>query len=80
MSTVTAVDHDDTDGPGQYGLVSYSIIGKLFIRLEGKRQPVVLLNLSYWCLLIVVWLFLAVPWVCLHFVIVVFPDKTHLLL
>ena len=25
------------------------------------------------------WLFLAVSWVCLHFVIVVFPDHTHLL-
>ena len=25
------------------------------------------------------WLFLAVPWVCLQFVIVVFPDHTHLL-
>ena len=29
------------------------------------------------CLLIVVWLFLAVPWVSLQFVIVVFPDHTH---
>ena len=27
----------------------------------------------------VVWLFLAVPWVCLRFVIMVFPDHTHLL-
>ena len=25
------------------------------------------------------WLFLTVPWVCLNFVIVVFPDQTHLL-
>ena len=25
------------------------------------------------------WLFLAVPWVCLQLVIVVFPDHTHLL-
>ena len=25
------------------------------------------------------WLFLAVPWGCLRFVIVVFPDHTHLL-
>ena len=25
------------------------------------------------------WLFLAVPWGCLQFVIVVFPDHTHLL-
>ena len=30
--------------------------------------------------MIVVWLFLAVPWVCLQFVIVVFPDHTHLLI
>ena len=27
----------------------------------------------------VVWLFLAVQWVCLRFVIVVFPDHTHIL-
>ena len=26
------------------------------------------------------WLFLAVPWDCLRFVIVVFPDHTHLLI
>ena len=29
--------------------------------------------------MIVVWLFLAMPWVCLQFVIVVFPDHNHLL-
>ena len=29
--------------------------------------------------MIVVWLFLAVPWVCLHFVIVEFPNHTNLL-
>ena len=38
-----------------------------------------LLSLSSWCLVIFVWLFLTVPWVCLQFVIVVFPDHTHLL-
>ena len=27
----------------------------------------------------VLWLFLAVPWLCQRFVIVVFPDHTHLL-
>ena len=47
------------------------------IILMGKRELVVLLSLSSWCLVIVVWLFLAVPWVCLQFVIVVFPDHTH---
>ena len=50
------------------------------IILMGKRDLVALLSLSSWCFVIVVWLFLAVPWVCLQFVIVVFPDDTHLLL
>ena len=36
-----------------------------------------MISLSSWCLVIVLWLFLAVPWVCLQFVIVVFPDHTH---
>ena len=45
----------------------------------GKRELVALLCLSSWCLAIVVWLFLAVPWVCQQFVIVVFSDHTHLL-
>ena len=46
----------------------------------GKRELVALLSLSSWCLVIVVWLFLVVPWVCLQFVIVVFPDHTHLVI
>ena len=46
------------------------------IILMGKREPVALLRLSAWCLLIVVWLFLAVTQVCVQFVIVVFPDRT----
>ena len=45
----------------------------------GKRELVALISLSPWCLVIVVWLFLAVSWVCLQFVIVVLPDNTHLL-
>ena len=49
------------------------------IILMGKRELVVLISLFSWCLVIVVWLFLAVPWACLQFVIVVFPDHTHLL-
>ena len=49
------------------------------IILMGKRELVALLSLSSWCLVMVVWLFLVVPWVCLQFVIVVFPDHTHLL-
>ena len=46
----------------------------------GKRELVALLSMSSWCLVIVVWLFLAVPWVCLPFMIVVFLDLTHLLI
>ena len=43
------------------------------------RFGTVMLNLSSWCLVMVERLFLAVPWGCLRFVIVVFPDHTHLL-
>ena len=49
------------------------------IILMGKRELVALLNLSYWCLVMVEWLLLTVPWCCLRFVIVVFPDHTHVL-
>ena len=49
------------------------------IILMGKRELVALLHLSSWCLVMVEWLFLAVPRGCLRFVIVVFPDHTHLL-
>ena len=45
------------------------------IILMGKRELVALLNLSSWCLVMV----LAVPLGCLPFVIVVSPDHTHLL-
>ena len=47
--------------------------------LMGKRELVALLDLSSWCLVMFEWLFLAVPRGCLRFVIVVFPDHTHLL-
>ena len=49
------------------------------IILMGKRELVALLNLSSWCLLIAQWLLLTVPWDFLRFVIVVFPDPSHLL-
>ena len=49
------------------------------IILIGKRELVALLNLSSWCLVMVEWLLLAVPRGCLRFVIVIFPDHTHLL-
>ena len=44
-----------------------------------ERELIALLNLSSWCLVMVERLFLTVPWGCLQFVIVVFPDHTHLL-
>ena len=47
------------------------------IILMGKRELVALLSLSSGCIVINVWLFLGVPWVCLQFVIVIFPDHTH---
>ena len=49
------------------------------IILMGKRELIALLNLSSWCLIRIEMLFLAVPRGCLQFVIVVFPDHTHLL-
>ena len=49
------------------------------IILMGKRELIALLNLSSWCLVMVERLFLAMPRGCLQFVIVVFPDHTHLL-
>ena len=36
------------------------------IILVGKRELVAFLSLSSWCLVIVVWLLMVVPWVCLQ--------------
>ena len=55
------------------------VLSSTAIILMGKRELVVLLNSSSWCLVIVERLFLAVLWCCLWFVIVVFPDHAHLL-
>ena len=49
------------------------------IILMRKRELFFLLNLSALCLVMVERLFLTVPLGCLRFVIVVFPDHTHLL-
>ena len=45
----------------------------MMIYSNSRRSP------SY-CHVIVVWLFLAVPWVRLQLVIVVFPGHTHFLI
>ena len=49
------------------------------IILMGKRELVALFSLSSWCLVMVVWLYVATPKVCLRFFIVVFPYHTHIL-
>ena len=54
------------------------IHSSIAIILMGKRELIALLNLSSWCLVMVERLFLAMPR-GLQFVIVVFPDHTHLL-
>ena len=60
-------------------VVRFVVPSGFAIILMGKRELVALLSLSSWCLVIVVWVFLAVQSVFLQFVIVVFPDHTHLL-
>ena len=47
------------------------------IILMGNRELVALPYLSSWCFVMVERIFIAVPWGCLQFVIVVFPDQTH---
>ena len=51
------------------------------IILKRKSKLVALLLLSYICIVTInfLWLFLRVPWVGLQYLIVVFPDHTHLL-
>ena len=56
-----------------YAHFSFAII------LMGNRELVALLNLSSWCLVIVVWLFLAMPRGFLQFLLLVFLEYTHLL-
>ena len=55
------------------------VSSSIAIILMGKRELAALLNLSSWCLVMVEQLFLSVRRGCLWFVIVVFPDHTHLL-
>ena len=57
----------------------FYVHSSIAIILMGKRELIALLGLSSWCLMMVERLLLAVPRGCLQFVIVVFPDHTHLL-
>ena len=57
------------------------VLSSFAVILKRKRKLVALLLLSYRCIVTIntLWLFLTVPWVGLQYVIVVFPDHTHLL-
>ena len=57
----------------------FNVHSSIAIILMGERELVALLNLSSWFLVMVERLFLTVPRGCLRFVIVLFPDHTHLL-
>ena len=65
-------------------LLSYALLcvhSSFAIILKRKRKLVALLLSSYRCIVTVnvLWLFLAVTWVGLQYVIVIFPDHTHYL-
>ena len=66
------IKHWDILGCFHYILSAPRIHSSFAIILMEKRGMVTLLSLSFWCLVMVVWLFLAVPCVCLRFVIVFF--------
>ena len=59
----------------------FCVHSRFAIILKRKRKLVALLLLSYRCIVTinVLWLFLMALWVGLQYVIVVFPDHTHLL-
>ena len=57
----------------------FYILSSFAIILKVGKNLVALLGLYCWCLVNVVRLYLAVPWVCMQFVIVVLLEHTHLL-
>ena len=73
------LDFDQTCNCSMFCCKLLYVHSSIAIILMGKRELIALLNLSSWCLVMVERLFLAVPRGCLQFVIVVFPDHTHLL-
>ena len=71
-------------GSSVFALFCYALLcvhSSFAIILKRKRKLVALLLLSYRSIVSinVLWLFLMVPWFGLQYVIVVFPDHTHLL-
>ena len=61
-------------------VMHYFIHSSFVIIWTRKRELVALLSLSFRCLVTgnVLWIFLTVLWICMQFVIVLFPDLTHL--
>ena len=69
---------------GVLGLFCYALLcvhSSFAIILKRKRKLVALLLLSYRYIVTIniLWLFLTVLWAGLQYVIVVFPDHTHLI-
>ena len=64
-----------------FGYALPSVVSSFAIILTRKRESVALLKLHSWCLMTVsvLWPFLAVPWVGLQWVILVFPDHIQIL-
>ena len=44
--------------------------------LDGEKRAGCFAFFVFCCLVIIVWLILMMPWVCMQFVIVEFPDHT----
>ena len=61
------------------GLILYGDVSVMEYYGSNLIIKFIRVNLSSWCLVMVERLFLTVPRGCLQFVIVVFPDHTHLL-
>ena len=66
---------------GSMFVALFCVLSSSIFILMGTRELVALLCLTSWCpvIVIVLWLFLKVPWVGLQCVILVFLDHTHLL-
>ena len=52
---------------------------QLHFEEKAKADCVAFIVFKMYCYYICLWLYLTVPWACLQYVIVVFPDHTHLL-
>ena len=62
-----------------YALLCVHFSFAIILKKRRKRVALLLFSYRYIVTINVLWLFLTVPWVGLPYVIVVFPDHTHLL-